>query len=91
MCEVCISCNTSFSVFLPATGTGKEEVVPVAWLAAEPATEVQHLTVKSQHFLSSLCLSSAWILGGEDPLSLQRSSDVSHSGDTKSWATKSLS
>lgn len=91
MCEVCISCNTSFSVFLPATGTGKEEVVPVAWLAAEPATEVQHLTVKSQHFLSSLCLSSAWILGGEDPLSPQRSSDVSHSGDTKSWATKSLS
>lgn len=58
-------------------------------LAAEPVTEVHHLTVKSQQF--SLCFLSEWILGGEDPLSLQHSSDVSHSGDTKSWATRSLS
>lgn len=60
-------------------------------LAAEPVTEVRHLTVKSQHFSSSLRFLSAWILGGEDPLSPQHSSDVSHSGDTKSWATRSLS
>ena len=90
-CEVCISCNTSLSVFLPATATAKEEVVPVVWLAADPATDVQHLTVKSQQFPPSRCLSSAWILGGEAPLSPQRSSDASHSGDTKSWATKSSS